>query len=116
MLCSNGIYVFFSWDNFTIDFDSLMDQALKYLIDLGHTRIAYLSRLSINDSLNIRYHSFTKALELNNLPYDNELIIDGIYPFLRMPKVAIGLQRHSSKRRRISLQLSRSMTFCPQAQ
>lgn len=81
MLRSNGIYVFFSWDNFTIDFDSLMDQALKYLIDLGHTRIAYLSGLSINDPLNIRYQSFLKALASNNLPFNEELIVDGIYPF-----------------------------------
>lgn len=81
MLRSNGIYVFFSWDNFTIDFDSLMDQAIKYLIDLGHTRIAYLSGLSINDSLNVRYQSFLKALNSNNLHFDEQLIIDGIYPF-----------------------------------
>lgn len=80
-LRSKGIYVYFSWDNFTIDFDLLMDQAVKYLMDLGHRRIAYLSGLSINDLHNTRYHSYAKALELNNLPFDNELVIDGIYPY-----------------------------------
>lgn len=81
LLRSNGIYVYFSWDNFTIDFDALMDQAIKYLIDLGHRRIAYLSGLSINDVNNTRYHSYLRALEANNLPFDKELIIDGIYPY-----------------------------------
>ena len=80
-LRSNGIYVYFSWDNFTIDFDLLMDQAIKYLIDLGHKRIAYLSGLSINDPHNTRYHSYLKAMEANNLPLDNNLVIDGIYPY-----------------------------------
>lgn len=81
LLRSNGIYVYFSWDNFTIDFDALMDQAIKYLIDLGHRRIAYLSGLSITDVNNTRYHSYVKAMESNNLPLDKELVIDGIYPY-----------------------------------
>ncbi len=81
LLRSNGICVHFSWDNFTIDFDSLMNQAIRYLADLGHKRISYLSGLSINDTSNTRYHSYLKAMEENHLPLDRELIIDGIFPY-----------------------------------
>ncbi len=80
-LSDNGVRVFFSWNNFNIDFDMLLDKAIKYFIDLGHSRIAYLSGLSIDDDQNVRYKSYLKALEANNLPVDPELIIDGIYPY-----------------------------------
>ncbi len=81
-LRSNGIYVYFPQDNFTVEFDGLMKQTIKYLVDLGHTNIAYLSGFSIHDPNNTRYHSYLKALEANHLPTDRNLAIDGIYPYL----------------------------------
>lgn len=80
-LRNNGIIVRFSWDNFSIDFDMLLDQAIKYLYDLGHRKIAYLSGLAITDEKNTRYQAYLKAMEANNLPVDTNLVVDGIYPY-----------------------------------
>lgn len=80
-LRNNKIIVRFSWDNFTIDFNILLAQAVKYLYDLGHRRIAYLSGLSVKNESDTRYQAYLNALEANGLPIDNELVIDGIYPY-----------------------------------
>lgn len=80
-LRDHHVIVCFSWNNFSIDFDGLLDTSVKYLTDLGHRQIAYLSGSSIHDPENIRYHSYLKALENNHLSYDPNLVIDGIYPF-----------------------------------
>ncbi len=81
LLQSHNIMLFFSWENFEIDFDELTSKAVKYLLDLGHTRIAYLSGLSINSPDNIRYLSYQNALRANNLEFDYDLVIDGVYPY-----------------------------------
>lgn len=80
-LKDHDICVYFSWNGFSIDFDTLVDKAIKYLVDLGHKNIVYLSGLSIDDPDNIRYTSYRKALENNHLPFRPELVIDGIYPY-----------------------------------
>lgn len=81
LLKQNGIKTAFSWENCVIDFDNLLLQAISYLKDLGHKRIAYLSGLSIADEENIRYTSYVNALQKNGLPFDEKLVIDGMFPF-----------------------------------
>lgn len=82
MLENAGIAVAFSWDDFIIDFDPIMNKTVQYLASLGHTKIAYLSGLPLNSPENQRYISFLKAMERSNLEVDNTLIVDGIYPYI----------------------------------
>ena len=81
LLRSNGIYVYFPADNFMIEFNTLMEKAIKYLVDLGHKDIAYLSGLSIDDPNNNRYQFYLDAMKSNGLVPDRDLAIDGIYPY-----------------------------------
>ncbi len=81
LLESNGILTFFALENLEIDYASLSYQCIKYLAELGHTRIAFLSGLPIHSNSNYRFKAFKKALESNNLPFYEELAIDGIYPY-----------------------------------
>lgn len=80
-LQSHGVEVFFSWNNFIIDIDSLMLKTVQYLVDLGHTKIAYLSGLPLSDPMNERYTAFIKALETCRIPVRRDLILDGVYPY-----------------------------------
>lgn len=77
-----GITVAFSWDNFVIDFDTIMKKTIQYLASLGHTKIAYLSGLPLHSSDNQRYISFLNAMKQANLEVDHTLIVDGIYPYI----------------------------------
>lgn len=81
LLENAGIEVFFSWDHFVIDINALMLNAVQYLVDLGHRRIAYLSGLSLQDPNNDRFKAYLNALKACDLPVQDELIIDGIYPY-----------------------------------
>ena len=80
-LQSHGVEVFFSWNNFIIDIDSLMLKTVQYLVDLGHTKIAYLSGLPLSDPMNERYTAFINALETCRIPVRRDLILDGVYPY-----------------------------------
>lgn len=64
-----------------IDYNSMMDKVIQYLVDLGHKRIAYLSGLSIQDPYNIRYTAYTDAIRKAGLPEDASLTIDGVFPY-----------------------------------
>lgn len=80
-LRSNDILVYHSNNDYSIDNDLLIEQAVRHLKDLGHKRIAYLSGLSINNPANARYRSFLRAMEVNHIPAAPELIIDGVLPY-----------------------------------
>lgn len=81
MLRNAGIIVMNSWDNFVLNFDNMFIKAIRYLSDLGHHRIAYLSGISITDHSNIRYAAYKKAIQECSMDDDPELSIDGIYPY-----------------------------------
>ena len=82
ILQNAGIAVAFSWDDFVIDFDTIMNKTIQYLANLGHTKIAYLSGLPLNSSENQRYASFTKGMKQANLEVNQALVVDGIYPYI----------------------------------
>lgn len=76
-----GVCVASSWDDFVINFDSVTEKAIKYLADLGHERIAYLSGLSLQDPGNVRYNAFCRVMNKLSLPILPELMMDGIFPY-----------------------------------
>ncbi|MBR4073077.1 MAG: LacI family DNA-binding transcriptional regulator [Clostridia bacterium] len=80
-LNANGIETFFEWDSFFIDFQQLMTKAITYLKELGHTKIAYMSGLSLGDPNNLRYKIFAQVSEELGLLRENIMIIDGIFPY-----------------------------------
>jgi len=81
MLEDAGISATFSWNDFVIDFDSITEKMVQHLLDLGHTRIAYLSGISLKEEVNPRYAAFKRAMKKCNLEVDPALVVDGIYPY-----------------------------------
>lgn len=80
-LKANGIETFFHWDSFIIDFHQLLKTAINYLNELGHTKIAFMSGLSINDPINLRCRVFSQIATEMGLTAENAMIIDGIFPY-----------------------------------
>ena len=80
-LKSNGIYLIHSWTNFNMDFDIIIDKLTSHLIDLGHTRIAYLTGFSLTEPSNARYMAFVKAMENHGLKVDPMLMVEGHFPY-----------------------------------
>jgi Transcriptional regulators len=54
---------------------------VKYLVDLGHKRIGYLSGISLDLPGNDRYVLYKEALEKNGIDFDNRWAVDGMYPY-----------------------------------
>lgn len=51
--------------------------AVEHLIELGHTRIAFLGNFDLHPSHYGRFDSYRQALRKNDLELDEELIVDG---------------------------------------
>ncbi len=66
-----------------IDFDyaETIDETVKYLKDMGHIRIGFLSGLSINHPGHMRYQAYVSAVKKYGTCLDPNLIIDGEFPF-----------------------------------
>lgn len=62
------------------DYAMAIDSLIKYLSDLGHTRIGFLSGLS-TISQDLRFTSYLKMLEKYGLEADRALIVDGEFPY-----------------------------------
>jgi len=63
------------------DYVSAMHDVVKYLYDLGHTEIAYLSGLGRELTYDLRCIGYKKSLVEFGLPYRDSLLIDGKYPY-----------------------------------
>lgn len=78
---SSGIGFSSSWEDFQIDFQEAIDQTISYLFSMGHTRIAYLSGIPMNEDTNIRFSCFCNAIEKMGGTIHRELLVDGVFPF-----------------------------------
>lgn len=58
--------------------------AMEYLYQLGHRRIAYLSGLGRQLSNDVRCITYKEALEKLNLDTQEDLLVDGKYPYTTM--------------------------------
>ncbi len=58
-----------------------INNLVKYLADMGHRRISYLSGVSLSLPGNDRYLLYKEALVKNGLEFDEDLVVDGIYPY-----------------------------------
>ena len=63
------------------DYATAMEEAINYLVSLGHEQIAYLSGLGKNLSYDLRCASYQQVVEKLQLPCDPELLLDGEYPY-----------------------------------
>jgi DNA-binding LacI/PurR family transcriptional regulator len=51
--------------------------AVQYLCDLGHHRIGLVCGLRTTSSALLRYQGYLKALRSNDLPFDEQLVVEG---------------------------------------
>lgn len=63
------------------NFETGMFEAVKYLKDLGHRKIAYLSGLGKVLTSDVRCIAYKNAIEALGLEYKEELLVDGKYPY-----------------------------------
>ncbi len=64
-----------------VDYSGAIDTMIKYLTELGHRRIAFLSGLSLSGPEDPRYLEFVKGLKKWSVLPDPKLIIDGVVPY-----------------------------------
>lgn len=75
-----------SIDYITVDFYNAAMKAVHYLINHGHTKIAYIggsSRLGMPMEQEERFLGYKKALDLNNIPIVPEWVQDGCFDLTR---------------------------------
>jgi LacI family transcriptional regulator len=65
-------------------------QAIRYLIDLGHKRIACLINLAVISTQRDRLKGWERALREAHLPVDNDLIVRADPHFYGIPSGAVG--------------------------
>lgn len=63
------------------DYVSAMDKAIRYLYELGHREIAYLSGLNRNSRFDLRADGYLSAVEKYHLPCGADLLLDGKPPY-----------------------------------
>lgn len=63
------------------DYLAAMQEAVSYLVSLGHERIAYLSGLGKALSYDLRCTGYLNMVQQLNLPCGEDLLIDGAYPY-----------------------------------
>ncbi|MCJ7840712.1 LacI family transcriptional regulator [Lederbergia sp. NSJ-179] len=57
--------------------EQAMHDAIQYLIELGHRRIAYIGDMSPKDPMQIeKYNGFLQAMKKNNLPVENHHLVN----------------------------------------
>lgn len=82
--------------NVRINYVPGLRDAIRHLADFGHERIGYLSGRLSWSSLRTRFDAFRKAMRLNNVPFDKDLVAEcdhtwsggaeGMAILLNMPK------------------------------
>lgn len=66
------------------DFVSGMEQAVEHLVNLGHTRIAFVTSQPV-DEYNLRYVEYCRALARRKIPLDPALVVSGPPPHVATP-------------------------------
>lgn len=64
-----------------LDYSGAIDNLIKYFADMGHKRIGFLSGLDIKSDLDARYKNYKKAIEKYGLDSDDNLVIEGMFPY-----------------------------------
>lgn len=65
-----------------VDYDSAIDTMMNYLVELGHRRIAFISRSGLTDEPgHDRYNCYVRALRKYGLAYDESLVVKGTPPY-----------------------------------
>ncbi len=64
-----------------VDYSGAIDTMFRYLTQLGHRRIGFLSGLSVSRSGDMRYEGYCRGLEKYGIPYDPDLVMDGVTPY-----------------------------------
>lgn len=82
--------------NIRINYLAGMRDAVKHLVDFGHTRIGYLSGQLSWSSMRTRYEAFRKAMKSAGVPFDKEIVaecdhtleggVQGMANLLNLPK------------------------------
>lgn len=82
--------------NVRINYVPGLRDAIRHLAEFGHERIGYLSGRLSWSSMRTRFDAFRKALKLNNVPFDKDLVAEcdhtwsggaeGMAVLLNMPK------------------------------
>lgn len=63
------------------DYTNAMKNLMKYYAGMGHKRIGYLSGLSIRYPGNVRYSLYREFLAKAGLDFDEQWVVDGMYPY-----------------------------------
>jgi LacI family transcriptional regulator len=62
-----------------VDNQQIVYSAVEYLLNLGHTRIAYISGPGMLTTTEVRLAGYREALTAHNIKYDQSLIMNGNY-------------------------------------
>lgn len=85
ILCNSNVAVVNGMESLgstlRVNYSGAIENLVKYLADMGHMKIGYLSGISIKPPGNDRYVLYKKALEKYGIEHDGRLVVDGIYPF-----------------------------------
>lgn len=65
-----------------VDYSSSIDVMMRYLSQLGHRKIGFISGLSLKEPSHDRYLEYKKAVKKYSLVQDDKLIVDGVVPYL----------------------------------
>jgi LacI family transcriptional regulator len=71
-------------------------QLTRYLIDLGHRRIAFIAGTWEVSTERDRLCGYRRALEVSGIPYDEELVCEGEYLFQRAYEALLSLMQRGT--------------------
>ena len=63
------------------NYSDAIDNLVKYFADMGHKRIGFLSGLDTKSDVDARYKSYMKAVQKYGLDSDENLVVEGIFPY-----------------------------------
>ena len=63
------------------DYSDAVDNLIKYFADMGHKRVGFLSGLDSKTHGDDRYENYKKAIKKYGLDSDENLVIEGMYPY-----------------------------------
>lgn len=62
------------------NYSSAVFESVEHLAKMGHTRIGFLSGIKINEE-HLRFTYYREALKKHGLSLDDDLVVDGTYPY-----------------------------------
>ncbi len=63
------------------EYKKAINNLVKYLADMGHKKIGYLSGISLDLPGNDRYLLYKEALKKNGIEFEKAWAVDGVYPY-----------------------------------